>query len=84
MANKTNDGHMELLRKYRDLVETKKREKDKALGKRSALLSTLSKEFGIRNVNIAKRKLQELKEERQSLLAEFEEKMEALRDKYEL
>lgn len=78
------EDSIKLLQKYKDDIDKKKRELDKATGRKDAMLLRLQKDFDISDIGGARKKLEELKKERAKLMADFEERMESLREDYEL
>ncbi len=78
------NDNIKLLQRYKDSIEKKKRDRDQAIGKRDSLLQRLKTEFGISNIALAKEKLEELRLKRKNILEEVEEKMQQLKENYEL
>jgi hypothetical protein len=72
------------LQQYKETIDRKKREIDKAIGKKDLLMAKLKDEFKISNIAAAKKLLEELKVEKKKLLVEFDEAMEDLRANYDL
>lgn len=72
-----------LLQKYKEIIEKKRRELDKALGAKESLMSRLKEEFGMANISLAKEKLRKLEDKRDDLLDDLDEYLEKLRKSYD-
>ena len=78
------DDNFSLLQKYKEMIEKKRRELDKALGAKESLMSRLKDEFGVSNISSAKDMLRKLEDKRDDLLDELDEYLEKLRKSYDL
>lgn len=77
-----NDISEELLKMQKE-IENDEKEKSKAEGKYESAMSRLKSEFGFKTVASAKKKLDEMKDKRQSIMQDLDTGMEKLKSEYD-